>query len=67
MNANFESLTVHPRSAAHRMTRARWILGSGMTALHCGRVLALTRGNTGKIRKVLFLEEPQRVALPFQA
>jgi len=27
-----------------------------MTALHCGRVLALTRGNTGKIRKVLFLD-----------
>lgn len=25
-----------------------------MSALHCGRVLALTRGNAGKIRKVLF-------------
>jgi hypothetical protein len=51
-----QSLTVHLRNAAHRISRAEWIIGSGMTALHCGRVLALTRGNTGKIRKVLFLD-----------
>jgi hypothetical protein len=30
------------------------MIDSGATALHCGRVLALTRGNTGKIRKLFF-------------
>ena len=30
------------------------MIDSGASALHCGRVLALTRGNTGKIRKLFF-------------
>ncbi len=49
-----QSLTVHLRHAAHRIHRAAWMIDSGATALHCGRVLALTRGNTGKIRKLFF-------------
>jgi hypothetical protein len=48
------SLTVHLRHAAHRIHRAAWMIDSGATALHCGRVLALTRGKTRKIRKVFF-------------
>ena len=28
-----QSLTVHLRDAAHRISRAEWIIGSGMTAL----------------------------------
>lgn len=51
-----QSLTVHLRHAAHRIHRAAWIIDSGMTALHCGRVLALTRENTGKVRKLFFLD-----------
>jgi hypothetical protein len=47
-------LTVHLRHAAHRIRKAAWMIDSGASALHCGRVLALTRGNTGKIRKVFF-------------
>ena len=39
-----QSLTVHLRHAAHRIHRAVWIIDSGASALHCGRVLALTRG-----------------------
>lgn len=49
-----QSLTVHLRHAAHRIHRAAWMIDSGATALHCGRVLALTRGNTGRIRKLFF-------------
>jgi hypothetical protein len=49
-----QSLTVHLRHAAHRLNRAAWMIDSGASALHCGRVLALTRGNTGKIRKLFF-------------
>ncbi len=49
-----QSLTVHLRHAAHRVHRAAWMIDSGASALHCGRVLALTRGNTGKIRKLFF-------------
>ena len=49
-----QSLTVHLRHAAHRIHRAAWMIDSGATALHCGSVLALTRGNTGKIRKLFF-------------
>jgi len=49
-----QSLTVHLRHAAHRIHRAAWMIESGASALHCGRVLALTRGNTGKIRKLFF-------------
>ena len=49
-----QSLTVHLRHAAHRIHRAAWMIDSGASALHCGRVLALTRGNTGKIRKLFF-------------
>jgi hypothetical protein len=30
------------------------MIDSGVSSLHCGRVLALTRGNTGKIRKLFF-------------
>jgi hypothetical protein len=30
------------------------MIDSGATALHCGGVLALTRGNTGRIRKLFF-------------
>jgi hypothetical protein len=45
---------VHLRHAAHRIRKAAWMIDSGASALHCGRVLALTRGNTGKIRKVFF-------------
>ena len=51
-----QSLTVHLRHAAHRIHRAAWMVDSGASALHCGRVLALTRGKTGKIRKLLFLD-----------
>jgi hypothetical protein len=51
-----QSLTVHLRHAAHRIHRAAWMIDSGATALHCGSVLALTRGNTGKIRKLFFLD-----------
>jgi len=47
-------MTVHLRHAAHRIHRAAWMIDSGATALHCGRVLALTRGETGKIRKLFF-------------
>jgi hypothetical protein len=36
-----QSLTVHLRHAAHRIHRAAWMIDSGATALHCGRVLAL--------------------------
>jgi hypothetical protein len=49
-----QSLTEHLRHAAHRIHRAAWIIDSGASALHCGRVLALTRGKTGKIRKLFF-------------
>jgi hypothetical protein len=30
------------------------MIDSGATALHCGRVPALTRGNTGRIRELFF-------------
>ena len=49
-----QSLTVHLRHAAHRIHRAAWMIDSGASALHCGRVLAFTRGNTGKILKLFF-------------
>src|SRR6266481_9722889 len=49
-----QSLTVHLRHAAHRIHRAAWMVDSGATALHCGRVLALTCGNTGKVQRLFF-------------
>jgi hypothetical protein len=49
-----QSLTVHLRHAAHRVHRAAWIINDGVTALHCGRVLALTREDTGKVRELFF-------------
>jgi len=49
-----QSLTVHLRHAAHRVHRAAWIINDGATALHCGRVLALTREHTGKVRELFF-------------
>ena len=49
-----QSLTVHLRHAAHRVHRAAWIINDGATALHCGRVLALTREHTGKVRDLFF-------------
>src|SRR5260370_38047311 len=49
-----QSLTVHLRHAAHRIHRAAWMVDSGATALHCGRVLALTWGNTGKVQRLFF-------------
>jgi len=49
-----QSLTVHLRHAAHRIHRAAWMIDSGASDLHCGRVLALTRGKPGKIRKLFF-------------
>lgn len=49
-----QSLTVHLRHAAHRIHRAAWMIDSGASALYCGRVLALTRGNTGKVWKLFF-------------
>src|SRR5260221_12702409 len=49
-----QSLTVHLRHAAHRIHRAAWMVDSGATALHCGRVLALTCGNTGKGQRLFF-------------
>jgi len=49
-----QSLTVHLRHAAHRVHRAAWIINDGATALHCGRVLALTRGHAGKVRELFF-------------
>lgn len=49
-----QSLTVHLRRAARRVHRAAWIINDGATALHCGRVLALTRENTGKVRRLFF-------------
>jgi len=49
-----QSSTVHLRHAARRIHRAAWMIDSGTTAPHCGRVLALTCGNTGKIRKLFF-------------
>lgn len=45
---------MHLRHAAHRVHRAAWIINDGATALHCGRVLALTREDTGKVRKLFF-------------
>jgi hypothetical protein len=49
-----QSLTMHLRHSAHRIHRAAWMIDSGAAALHCGRVLALTRRSTGKIRKLFF-------------
>jgi len=49
-----QSLTVHLRHAAHRVQRAAWLINDGATALHCGRVLALTREHTGKVRELFF-------------
>lgn len=49
-----QSMTVPLRHAAHRINRAAWTIDSGATALHCGRVLALTRRNTGTIPKLFF-------------
>jgi integrase len=40
-----QSLTAHLR---HRVYRAAWIINDGATALHCGRILTLTREHTGK-------------------
>ena len=36
-----EPQSVHLRYAAHRIHRAAWMIDSGASALHCGRVLAL--------------------------
>ncbi len=49
-----QSLPVHLRHAAHRIRKAAWMMDSGASALHCGRVLALIPGNMGKFRKLLF-------------
>jgi len=49
-----QSLTVHLRHAAHRVHRAAWIINDGAIALHCGRVLALTREHPGKVRELFF-------------
>lgn len=51
-----QSLTVHLREAGRRINRATSTISRGMVALHCGRVLALTRGNTSKVRKLFFAD-----------